>query len=187
MLFRVGLVVRVCAAQERDPVEHAFLEPFQREINHGRDVERDQLRNDQAADDDEPERPARRAIQRRSQAQSGSAPIKAASVVMIIGRKRSDARFVNGRAPVVAFVQPMEREVDDHDAVLLHDAHEEEEANHGIKRERGIKKPERHQAADDRREKRREHGNRMDVALVENSENHVHDEERRDDEEGQRR
>ena len=43
MLFRVGLVVGVRAAQERDPVEHAFLEPFQREINHGRDVERDQL------------------------------------------------------------------------------------------------------------------------------------------------
>ena len=43
MLFRVGLVVGVRAAQERHPVEHAFLEPFQREINHGRDVERDQL------------------------------------------------------------------------------------------------------------------------------------------------
>ena len=79
----------------------------------------------------------------------------------------------------------MEREVDNHDAVLLHDAHEEEEADDGIKRERGIKKPERHQAADDRREERGEHRDRMDVAFVENAENHIHDKERRDDEEGQ--
>ena len=62
MSFRVGLVMRVAAAQERYVVEHALLEPFQRQINHGRDIERDQLRNDQAADNNQPERPARRAV-----------------------------------------------------------------------------------------------------------------------------
>ena len=90
------------------------------------------------------------------------------------------------RAPVVTFVQPMKREVDNHDAVLLHDAHEEEEADDGIKRERGTEKPERQQAADDRREERGEHRDRMDVALVKNAEDDIHDEERRDDEERQR-
>ena len=79
----------------------------------------------------------------------------------------------------------MEREVDNHDAVLLHDAHEEEKTDHRIKRERGTENPERHQTADDRGEKRGEHRNRMDIALVENSENHIHDKERRDNEKGQ--
>ena len=89
-------------------------------------------------------------------------------------------------APVVAFVEPMEREVDNHDAVLLHDAHEQEQADDGVKRERGAEKPERHQSAHDRREESRKHGNRMHIALVENAEDDIHDEDRGDDEERQR-
>ena len=177
-------MVRVGAAQERHSVEHAFLEPFEREINHGGDVERDQLRNDQAADDDQPERPARRAIRavtkrKRHRAHQGGQR----------GHddrpKTFDARFVNGRAPIVAFVQPMKREVDNHDAVLLHDAHEEEQADDRIKRERGTENPKREQSAHDRGEERGEHRHRMDVALVENPENDIHDEQRREDEKRQ--
>ena len=42
-------VMRVRAAQERDPIEHAFPKPFQRKVNDRRDVERDQLRNEVGA------------------------------------------------------------------------------------------------------------------------------------------
>ena len=47
--------VKVRAAQERHAIEDMFLEPFQPEINHRRDVEGEQLRNDKAADDNETE------------------------------------------------------------------------------------------------------------------------------------
>ena len=70
----------------------------------------------------------------------------------------------------------MQREVDNHDAVLLHDPHQEKQPDDGIKRERGTKEPEREQAAHDGREKRGKHRHRMDVALVENSEDDIHDE-----------
>ena len=88
MSFRVGLVVCVRAAQERYAVEHALLKPFQRQINHGRDIQRDELGNDQPADNDQPEWPARGAVGAKAE-RNRSAPINAARVVMMIGRNRS--------------------------------------------------------------------------------------------------
>ena len=46
------------AAAEWDFIENAFLEPFQRQVNNRRDIKRDQLRDDEAADDDQTERAA---------------------------------------------------------------------------------------------------------------------------------
>ena len=47
------VLVKVGAAQEWNAIEDVFLEPFQPEIDYRRDVEGEQLRNDQAADDNE--------------------------------------------------------------------------------------------------------------------------------------
>ena len=71
-------VMHVTAAQKRNFVEHALLEPFEREVNHRCDVERDQLRNDQAADNDETKRATRRSIgaitERKRQARPSTRP-----------------------------------------------------------------------------------------------------------------
>ena len=53
------VLVKVGAAQEGHAIEDMLLEPFQPEINHRSDVERKQLRNDKAADDNETEWPPR--------------------------------------------------------------------------------------------------------------------------------
>ncbi len=69
---------------------------------------------------------------------------------------------------------------------FLHDAHEEEKPDDRVEREGRPENPERHEPAHDRREESREHRHRMDVALVKNAENHIHDEEGGDNEKRQR-
>src|SRR5712691_12248386 len=49
-------------AEEGGSIQNLFLELFEVKINHGRDVERDELRNDQAADNYEAERAPRGTI-----------------------------------------------------------------------------------------------------------------------------
>src|SRR5207342_3232908 len=92
-----------------------------------------------------------------------------------------------GGASIITFIQPMKSEIDDHDAVLFHYSHQEEEPDDGIEREGRAEQPESHQTAYNRWEKSGKNRDRMDIAFVENAQNHVHDEERGDDEEGQRR
>jgi len=55
---------RTCVgrAEEGEAIEHLFLELLEVQIDHGRDVERQELRHDQPADDHESERPARGAV-----------------------------------------------------------------------------------------------------------------------------
>ena len=63
---------------------------------------------------------------------SGTAPSSAASVVIRIGRKRSRAGLVDG--PLrreAALALGLEREVDQHDAVLLDDADQQDDADEG--------------------------------------------------------
>src|SRR5438067_1945263 len=56
------LFVKMSAAQEGNVIEDVFLEPLQPKIDDWRDVECEQLGNDQAADDDQTEWPTRGAI-----------------------------------------------------------------------------------------------------------------------------
>ena len=93
---------------------------------------------------------------------------------------------MNGRAEVVAFVEPVQGEVHNHNPVLLHNAHEKEETDDGVKRKRRIKQPQRKQSPDDGRKEGRKHRNRVHITLVENPENDVHDENRGEDKERQR-
>ena len=61
---------------------------------------------------------------------SGSAPNSAASVVIMIGRKRSrQACTIASRGDMPCVALGLEREVDHHDRVLLHDAHQQHDAD----------------------------------------------------------
>ena len=108
----------------------------------------------------------------------GSAPMTAASVVIRIGRKRSMLASWIAFSAGSPCVDALAREVHDHDAVLLDDAHEHEHADEGVERgllrRRGSSVSE---PADQRRRQRREHRDRVDVALVEDREDHVHHED----------
>ena len=61
---------------------------------------------------------------------SGSAPNRAASVVIMIGRKRSRlACTMESRGRQALRALGLEREVDHHDGVLLDDAHQQHDAD----------------------------------------------------------
>jgi hypothetical protein len=51
-LLCIGFVMHVSTAKKRDAVQKVFLNPFQGEINRRRNVKGDELRDDQAADND---------------------------------------------------------------------------------------------------------------------------------------
>ena len=55
---RLAFVMSMCAAQEWNSIEDVLLEPFEPEINHWRNKQRDQLRKNQAANNHQSERPA---------------------------------------------------------------------------------------------------------------------------------
>src|SRR4029434_5434565 len=98
-------VMHVTAAQKRYFVEHAFLEPFERQVNDRCDVERDELRNNQAADNDETKRTTRRSIgaetegKRKRTHQRGKRSHDD-------GAKTFDARLVMGGAPLTHSLLP---------------------------------------------------------------------------------
>ncbi len=51
---RLAFVMSMCAAQEWNSIEDVLLEPFEPEINHWRNKQRDQLRKNQAANNHSP-------------------------------------------------------------------------------------------------------------------------------------
>ena len=70
------------------------------------------------------------------------------------------------------------REVDQHDAVLLDDADQQDDADHGDQAEIEAEQHQRGERADARRRQRRQDRDRVDVALVEDAEDQVDDDER---------
>ena len=55
----IGLVVCMRTAQEWHPVENAFLDSLEREIDHRCDIQGNELGDDKAADDDQTKRAPR--------------------------------------------------------------------------------------------------------------------------------
>ena len=114
----------------------ARAETVEIHVDHRRDVERQQLREQQAAD--HRTGPAAGATPRRRPMPSaiGSVPISAAIVVIMIGRKRIsrrlDDRLRAARMPSLRCA--LEREVDHHDRVLLHDADQHDDADERVER-----------------------------------------------------
>src|SRR5207244_13612954 len=84
---------------------------------------------------------------------------------------------MNRLAQFVTFIETMKRKVHNHDAVLLHDTHEQEQSDYWVERQRAVKKPKCHQSTNYRREQSRQDGDRMHVALVENPEDYIHHED----------
>ena len=75
---------------------------------------------------------AQLAARRRVPSISGSAPSSAARVVIRIGRKRSrQAWWIASRGAQALLALGVEREVDHHDRVLLHDADQQDDADDG--------------------------------------------------------
>src|SRR4030095_3532266 len=173
-------VMHVTAAQKRYFVEHAFLEPFERQVNHRCDVERDELRNNQAADNDKTKRTTRRSIGAETEGKRKRAHQRGKRS-HDDGAKTFNAGLVNGGMPVITFIEPVQRKIDNHDAIFLHDTHQEEEADDGIKGEGRTEEPEREQASDDGRKKRGKHCHGMHITFVQNSEDDIHDKKRTKD------
>src|SRR4029077_19854086 len=115
------MLVVVGAAEKRHLVEHVLLEPFEPEINNWCDEQRDQLRKNQAAHDHETQWPTRSGILTESQCNRDCAH-KRGECGHHDGTKPFYAGFVNRRAEIPAFVDSLQRKIDHHDSVLLHDA-----------------------------------------------------------------
>src|SRR5215831_17281030 len=150
-------------------------------INHRRSVERQELAQREAADHGVAERlaqlRARAVAERERKAREHR------------GRRRHQDRaeaqqagFADGgdrRHAIVAFGR--DGEVDQHDAVLLDDADQENDADDADHREIHVAELQRQQRADASRRQRGENRQRMDEALVEYAQNDVDDDERRGD------
>src|SRR5512135_784127 len=127
------LEAAVLGAEERSAVQDFFLKLFEIEINHRGDEQGDELGHNQAADDDQTERAARRAVGAEAERDRNCAehrrerghedrpePVHARVVDRLLGR--------------FAVIDALQREVDDHDAVLLDNAHQHEHTDEGVER-----------------------------------------------------
>ncbi len=100
------------------------------------------------------------------------------------GAEAKLAGFENGVGRVFATVAfGVEREVDHHDAVLLHDADQQDDADQGYDAEVLAEQDQREQRADARRGQRRKNRDRVDEAFVEHAEDDVDGDERGENQE----
>ncbi len=141
-----GVVARV--AEEGAAIENALLEIFEIEINRGRDVESDELRNDQAADDNESEWLTGRAVCAEAESDGQRAHERSESGHHD-GAEARDAGFVDGVGIVHSLRDALLGEIDDHDSVFLDDAHQHEHADESVERSFCVEKPKSEQAADE--------------------------------------
>ena len=123
----------------------------------------------------------------RRSSEPGPMAITSGTAPSIDGQRRHQDRtealqagFVNGgcrRQPAPAFA--VEREVHHHDAVLLDDADQQNNADEGDHRQFGVGNLQRQQRAEARRRQRRDDGERMRQALVQNAEHDIDRDQRR--------
>ena len=160
------------------------IEPVERQIDHRRRVERQQLAQQQAADDGNAER--------KAQLGAGAAFDRQRQRAEQRGQRRHHDRaeaqqaglhdgFVGRHALMPLRLQ---REVDHHDRVLLDDAHQQNDADQADHRQVLPEQHQRQDGADAGRRQRRENGDRVDVALVEHAEHDVDRDDRRQDQPG---
>ena len=113
---------------------------------------------------------------------SGSAPSSAAMVVIMIGRKRSrHASSIAAAGASAARALGLDGEVHHHDGVLLHDAHQQHDADQRHQRQVGAAQHQRQQRADAGRGQRGQDRDRVDQAFVEHAEHDVDHHDRRQD------
>ena len=116
---------------------------------------------------------------------SGNPPSSAAMVVIMMGRKRKQARLVDGllrRLVLLPF--RLQREVDHHDGVLLHDADQQDDADQRDHVQVVAGDQQRQNCAHAGRGKRGENRDGMDVALIEHSQHDVNGDDGRQNQPG---
>ena len=92
---------------------------------------------------------------------------------------------MDGFSQAKSFIDAFEREIDHENSVFLDDAEQQKQTDHAVKRQCRSKNPKREQAAHNcGNNRRKQHRDRMHVAFVKNSQDHVHDEDGRDQENG---
>src|SRR5438874_4934083 len=136
-----AFVMSMRAAQEWDFVQDVLLKPFKPEIDHWGDEQRYELGEDQSSDNDQSKRPARCRILTKSEREWNCAHQR--------GERRHHNRtksfyagFVNRRAQVPAFIDSLQREINHHDPVFLHDAEQQKQSDHAVERQSRSENPE---------------------------------------------
>src|SRR6266496_6678456 len=103
---RFAFVMGVSAAEERYPIEHVLLEPFEPEIDDWCHKQRNELGENQTADDYETQRAARCSVLPEPE-RNRHRPHKRSKRGHHNGTKPFHTGFVNGRAEVPAFVDSL--------------------------------------------------------------------------------
>src|SRR5438128_895919 len=136
------VLVVMRAAQEGHFIEEVFLEPLEPQIDHRRDKERHHLGENKTADNDEAERTPRRSVLTETERERDGAH-QCGESRHHDRAKTFNAGFVYGRAQVPPFIDSLQRKIDNHDAVLLYDAEQQEQADDTVERQARSKHPER--------------------------------------------
>ena len=149
-------------------------------VDHRRQVQRHQLREGQAADHRQAQRPARfaaRAVaqrdrQRAQQRRHGGHH----------DRPEADqAAFVDRLARRLALLAlGLQREIDLHDGVLLHDADQHDQAHERVDAQFDLEHQQRQQRAETGRGQARQNRERVHVALIQHAQHDVHHHDRHD-------
>ncbi len=119
---------------------------------------------------------------------SGSAPSSAASVVMMIGRNRSmQAAWIASSGVQAVLALLLQREIHQHDRVLLDDAHQQHDADDPHDRQFGAGHQQRQQRAQAGGGQGGDDGQRLQQAFVQHAQHDVDREERGPDQQRLRR
>src|ERR1700730_2795295 len=153
------------------------------QVDDRRRVERPHSREDEAADDGDAERAPELRARARPEGQ-GQAAQKRRHRRHHDGTEAQETGLVDRISRCLAlFALRLQREVDHHDRVLLHDADQQDDADQRDDVQVRLEELKREDGADARRGQRRENGDGVDIALVEDAQEDVDGDERGEDEE----
>src|ERR1700682_3407580 len=162
----------------RDPA----VEAVEIEIDHRRDVERQQLRQQKTAYHRDAQGLAQFGTRTRAERDRQRAEDR--------GERRhhdrpeaQKRRLADRLQWLHAVAAALDREVDHHDRVFLHDAHQQHDADYGDHRKIHPEQKQREQRADAGGRQARQDRDRVNEALIENAEHDIDHEDRRDDQE----
>src|SRR5262249_19707809 len=175
-----GRFLRLLFELRLEPTLEQAIEAVEVYVDDRRDVERKQLREDQSADHRDAERLA----------QFGAGAVAERDRQRPEDRRecrhhdRPEAQhggFADRRFRAHADSPAFDREVDHHDRILLDDANQHHDADHGDDGEIHVEGHKRDQGADAGRREAGNNRDRMDEALVEDAKQHIGPEHRRQD------
>ena len=158
----------------REIFTDADLEAFEVEVNDGRDVEGQQLGNDQAADHGQAERLTGFAAGAEAE-RDGERAHQGGHGGHHDGAETEEAALVNGDVRRSSATLSVESDINHHDGIFLDNADEHDEADEGVDVEVETEKHQREQRAEAGGGQARENRDGMDEAFVENAKNDIDD------------